>query len=346
MPHVSVVVPCYNYGHFLGECVDSLLSQTGVEVDVLIIDDDSPDGSGDIADELANGDRVRSLRHARNRGHIATYNEGLDLVEGEYVVLLDADDVIAPGAFARATQLMEANPSVGLVYGNPQKFSLTVPTVPATKVRSWSVWSGPAWIRAQCRRGLSIIYSPEVVMRNSVRRAVGGFRTELPHAGDLEMWLRIAAVADIGRVNGPDQAFRRVHSQSMMQTGYGTVLADLRGRLDAYETFFQHHASGLPDFAELRDLSRRTTAIEALNWVCTTLHAGGPVDETVIQEYVAFAREICPYAEKLREWHEYTWFRHEAGGTRAVQSIRRHGFALRRNIRGRYTWQRWYWRGV
>src|SRR5437879_6166396 len=112
MSRVDVVVPCYKYGHFLHECVGSVLAQDGVEVRVLIIDDDSPDDSAAVAAGLAAGDdRVGFRRHATNRGHIATYNEGLlGWAEGDYALLLSADDVLTPGALGRATRLMDAHP--------------------------------------------------------------------------------------------------------------------------------------------------------------------------------------------------------------------------------------------
>src|SRR4029079_17735868 len=100
-PRVSVVIPCYRYGHFLPECVRSVLDQDGVDVDVTVIDDASPDDSAEAGRRLAAEDaRVRTIVHATNQGHILTYNEGLAAAGGEYVVLLSADDLLAPGALA------------------------------------------------------------------------------------------------------------------------------------------------------------------------------------------------------------------------------------------------------
>ncbi|SDI98935.1 Glycosyl transferase family 2 [Frankineae bacterium MT45] len=346
-PTVSVVVPCYNYGHFLDECVSSLVTQEHVDVDVIIIDDKSPDGSGEVADELARRHPgvVRSLRHEVNRGHIATYNEGLAAAEGEFVVLLDADDVITPGAFARATALMRANPSVGLTYGYPLSFTDVLPTLEEKPLRSWTVWSGHQWVYAQCRRGLSIVYSPEVVMRRSVQSRVGGFRPELPHAADLDCWLRIAAVSDIGRVNGPDQALRRVHSASMMQSGYGSVLADLRGRLDAYESFFSRDAGPLRDRHRLHELARRTTATEALAFVSEALqNQPEQADAATLDEYVQFAQQTYSDLAQTHEWRDYLWLRDHRGKHAAARA--RAGLIKgRRTLAGKYAWQRWYWQG-
>ena len=98
MSTVSVIIPCYNYAHFLRECVESVVSQAGVEVHVLIIDDASADNTAEVAAELlAHHPGVEYRRHEKNCGHIATYNEGLAWASGDYTVLLSADDLLTPG---------------------------------------------------------------------------------------------------------------------------------------------------------------------------------------------------------------------------------------------------------
>src|SRR6266436_2977703 len=84
MSRVNVIVPCYNYGHYLRECVESVLSQEGVDVRVMIIDDCSPDNTPQVAAELMSRDsRIEYRRHEKNIGHIATYNEGLEWASGD-----------------------------------------------------------------------------------------------------------------------------------------------------------------------------------------------------------------------------------------------------------------------
>ena len=116
MARVDVIIPCYRYAHYLGAAVRSVLSQSHRDVRILIIDDASPDDTAAVAAALAAGDsRISVARHAENRGHIATYNEGLAWAEGDYVVLLSADDMLAPGALRRAVAVLEARPDVALV---------------------------------------------------------------------------------------------------------------------------------------------------------------------------------------------------------------------------------------
>jgi glycosyltransferase involved in cell wall biosynthesis len=96
-PTVTVVVPCYNYARFLPAAVDSALAQDGVQVKVLIVDDASTDGSAEVARSLAGRDgRVRLIARPRNGGPVASFNDGLAAADGEYLIRLDADDLLTP----------------------------------------------------------------------------------------------------------------------------------------------------------------------------------------------------------------------------------------------------------
>src|SRR5579862_146798 len=119
MSSVDVIVPCYRYGHFLRGCVESVLPQSGVQVRVLIIDDASPDDTAEVAAALARDNpQVSVISHLSNRGHIATYNEGIDWASADYLLLLSADDYLLPGALMRATALMDKYPGVAFAFGD------------------------------------------------------------------------------------------------------------------------------------------------------------------------------------------------------------------------------------
>jgi glycosyltransferase involved in cell wall biosynthesis len=344
LPRVSVVVPCYNYGQYLPACVESVLGQPGVVVDVLVIDDASPDGSGDVAEALADQhERVRVLRHRSNRGHIATFNEGLSLADGKYLVLLSADDLLTAGALGRATALLEAHESVGLVYGHPQiVFGDHLPP-PRTRVRSWSVWPGRRWIEDRCRRGVNCIWSPEVVMRMTVQRQIGDYRGDLPHSADLEMWLRAASVSDVGRVNGPDQAYRRIHLTNMSETTFSGHHADLHERLRGFEAFFAGPGATLPEADRLLGTARRRIATAALDQACV-LAATEEIDQEPVDALLRLAVEASVDARRTRQWREVQWRRAARRG-RSVDAVRQVIYDARRDLEGRARWRRWHWHG-
>jgi len=304
MTSVSVVIPCYKYGHFLEDAVGSVLDdQAGVDVRVLIIDDASPDDSAEAARKIAARDnRVEVLVHTANKGHIATYNEGLlDWADGDYCALVSADDRLTPGALHRARDLLDAHPEVGFVYGHPLWFWQDKPLPAArTKLRGWSIWPGQWWLERRFREASNCITAPEVVVRTSVQRQVGGYDPRLPHAGDLEMWLRLAANADVGFLRGVDQAYYRVHGQSM-RTSYD-ALKDLRQVRLAFELALDRRGGKVSGDQRLSGLMRRKLGREAL-WAAARSYDLGQAEQAPVDELVAFAFDCWPEVNRLPLYH-------------------------------------------
>lgn len=310
---VTVVIPCYNYGHYLPALVADVLAQKRVNVRVIIVDDASTDDSASVAARLAAGDtRVRVVSHDSNKGHIATYNDGLALIETEFGMLLSADDLIAPGALARAIDLMTAHPRVGMVYGYPKDFS-DPEELGGEKISpftTWTVWGGHEWIRLACRRGRNFILSPEVVMRTAAIREIGGYNPRLPHSGDLEYWLRTAATWDVGRINGPTQAYYRVHGENMHLTQFATMVVDLKHRLEAFQVLDSPApAAHLVNGSGLLARARRAMAKESLKLAERELaQRGAPQTAAGLEEFAAtlsggarFGRRSARLQRKLRE---------------------------------------------
>ena len=316
MSSVSVAIPCYKYGHFLEEAVASVLDdQEGVDVRVLIIDDASPDDSAEVARKIAARDpRVEVIVHEVNRGNIATFNEGLmEWADGDYCLLLSADDRLTPGALRRARDLLDAHPNVGFVYGRALYVQDGAPLPTArTRVRGWSVWPGPWWLERRFSQAENPITSPEIVVRTSLQKRLGGYDPQLPKAADMEMYMRLAAHADVGFIRGVDQAFYRVHGQNMSKSV--SALMDLRQRRSVFEVVVDRYSERLPDPKRLADIVHRRIACDAL-WAAGRLYdrgrlrrtelgrrllgAGYEEEEGDIDELVAFAFDCWPEVSSL-----------------------------------------------
>jgi hypothetical protein len=261
------------------------------------------------------------------------------VVTGEYVVLLSADDLLAPGALARATALMSAYPAVGLVYGRVVDF-VEEPPPPRTDARSWTVWSGTSWIADRCRTGRNALRSAEAVMRTSVLHKVGGYRADLPHAADFAMWLAAATVSDIGYVGGADQAYYRVHQANMHHAVFDVdradgLVRDLSERLACFETVLTD-----PGTADLLAQARRSLAAEALILAIRS-YGWGLADRWPVAALSAFARETCPPERLPGLWRALR--RRETVGERRS---RRHPLFMPTEAvhRARHRVDAWRWR--
>lgn len=114
----SIVIPCYNYGHWLARAVTSVLAQDGSDWELLVINDGSTDNTDAVAAELLrqHAPRLRYLAQS-NRGLAATRNRGIDATRGRYLIFLDADDELAPGALGVYREMIARHPGVDMVAG-------------------------------------------------------------------------------------------------------------------------------------------------------------------------------------------------------------------------------------
>ncbi|MFC9786520.1 glycosyltransferase family 2 protein [Rhodococcus sp. NPDC127528] len=316
---MSVVVPCYNYAHFLPDAVSSVLTQTGVEIELIVVDDASTDSSAMIVEALSKVDaRARLIRHSRNRGPVETFNDGLAAITGEFVVRLDADDMLTPGSLSRSVDLARAFPTVGLVYGHPIHFfessdpkeslrgwGRPVTVAPGSRapfrsrVHSWTVWPGRRWLADRCRTGLNVITSPEVLMRASVVDRVGGQKS-LAHTHDMEMWLRLSAVSDVAHIEGADQAWHREHPNSLSRD-LSDPVHEIRERHAAFEMFFAGIGGELAEADHLHDLASRALARATLRYAAHECDRGR-CDTTSIVALRDCAIDFYPGAAELPAW--------------------------------------------
>jgi hypothetical protein len=302
---VTVVIPCFNYGRFLRGAIASAVAQDGIDVEIVIVDDCSTDDSLAVARRLAEADpRITVIAQPENRGHVRTFNEGLAAATGDFIVRLDADDLLTPGSLTRAVTLFEQFPEVGLVYGHPRHF--VEDDVPAAQLGdvSWTVWRGRDWVARRCARGTNCITTPEAVIRASVVARVGGLNPRLRFAQDMEMWLRVAAVSDVARVNDVDQALHRDHARSMSVNEGGGLMTDLVERRTVFDELFVSVGDRLTDAAGLQAQARRALALEALRHASYALDRGR-YDRDLEQQLIAFAVETDPGVTSTVSWRTH-----------------------------------------
>ncbi len=291
MNSIDVVVPCYQYGQFLHDCVASILAQDGVRLRVLIIDNASTDGSLEIAQELARKDpRIEIKSHKTNRGATASYNEGIDWASADYFLLLDADDVLVPGSLGRAVACMETNQNVVMTHGGELQLAFeagATPVVPSPPSVEWVVTRGLDFIGDLCRHPVNNVGATTVVRRTSAQKQAGYYRAELPFTDDLELWLRLATIGDIASTTAA-QAIRRVHKAQATNSYTEFIVPDLIEREAAFNSFFTHEGGSLPAAKHLHRRARQRLADQAYWWgLLATCHGYLRVGWTLLRYAIA-----------------------------------------------------------
>jgi len=313
---------------------------------VLIIDDCSTDATARVGADLAAEDsRVTFRRHSVNSGHLKTYNEGLLWASGGYTVLLSADDLLVPGSLGRAAAVLDAHPEVGFAYGRSLRFesddALPAARTGMARPRFWDGWE---WIARRCRTATNCISSPEVVVRTELQHRLGGYRHDLRHSGDLEMWLRLAAVADVAYLCDVDQAFYRVHAGSMLRTSWTAPIDDLGQRLAAFDAVLGDRARSSPEAARLQNMAHQALAREAL-WEACRAYDSGVYDPAAVDSLEDFAFDAFAPASALREHSGLRW-RRRVGPRWCKRVGRLQPSVATHRLRSELWWRRWRVSGV
>lgn len=314
MSTVDVIVPCYRYGHFLKQCVESVLMQSGPAVRVLIIDDNSPDNTSEVATWLARDDsRVTSLKHTANKGHIATYNEGIEWASADYMLLLSADDYLLPGALERAAELMDKYPDVGFTFGKAIRLDEHGTKTSLCKIKTtgnYRILKGCRFI--QISGAANLVPTPTAVVRTRIQHRLGGYCRELPHSGDMEMWLRLAANGSVGVINSYQAVYRRHSGNMSLEYMANSSLPEIQQRKSALDYFFRTCSKLLANPKPLERRSYRLLGRTALGLASSALKSG---QTAVAEDLCEFALSVCPSVRWSRSWAKFVWTRNMTGKT-------------------------------
>jgi glycosyltransferase involved in cell wall biosynthesis len=187
-PLVSVVIPSYNAARTIGRSIRSALDQDYRQLEIIVADDCSVDGTEAAVSALGEG-RVVFHRGRVNRGAAAARNRGIRLAAGDYIAFLDADDCWLPSKISAQVRMMEANPRASLgtcdclfcdSAGRPRAsfFSRRTP------VRGENAW--------RALLAYNFIQTSTVLVRRSVLDEAGAFSEALPTGEDQDLWIRVA----------------------------------------------------------------------------------------------------------------------------------------------------------
>ncbi len=220
LPHVSVVIPCFNAKRYVAATLDAVLAQEGAVVHAVVVDDGSTDGSADF---IAEHFPAVTLLQRPNGGVAAARNAGIAAAQTEWIAFCDADDIWLPGKLAAQFAAMAAAPACRMSYTAwyvwPSQEPLPEPALlqqlndSATDPR----WQGPSGsiypeLLLDCE-----VWTSTVLAHRTVFDEVGLFDLGLRVGEDYDLWLRMSRVTEIRRVPRPLALYRQ-HPASITRT--------------------------------------------------------------------------------------------------------------------------------
>lgn len=184
-PKVSVILPTYNMGAYVGGAIQSILDQSVPHWELLVIDDGSSDSTRDVVAPYLIDGRIK-YHYQPNAGLSAARNAGLALARGSYIGLIDADDLWLPTKLALQLPILERSASVGVVYGRIQR-------IDSNGVRFGDDRT-PGFSGNITNRLFKFNFVPvgTALFRRSATAIVGGFDERLRMAEDWDFWLRMS----------------------------------------------------------------------------------------------------------------------------------------------------------
>ena len=185
MPKVSVIIPTYNRLPMLKEAVDSVLAQGFEDLELIVVDAGSTDGTAEEMKEYRG--RVKLIEHTENRGVSAARNRGILHAKGKYIAFLDSDDLWVKGKLKIEVAFLNDNPHYPLCYTDEIWIRKGKRVNPMLKHAKYS-----GWIFEKCLP-LCIISPSSVMMKRTLFSKVGLFDEALPVCEDYDFWLRVSA---------------------------------------------------------------------------------------------------------------------------------------------------------
>lgn len=210
MPKVSIITTVYNRENYLAACIESVLASTYQDWELIIVDDQSSDGSVEIAQQYAAQDeRIKVYVNAHNLGDYPNRNQATAYAQGKYIKYLDADDLIYPHGLQIMVETMEAHPDCAL--GISQEVAEDVQPYPfvMTPLETFR--------REFLMRGVLGLGPTGTIIKREAFEALGGF-TGTRYIGDTEMWYKLALAHPVVKM-APGLTFWRQHEDQEITKG-------------------------------------------------------------------------------------------------------------------------------
>lgn len=210
-PSVSVIMPSYNHAPYIQDSIRSVLKQSFPDFELLIEDDGSTDGSHEVIRSV-HDPRIHFVANERNQGAGTVTRHLLERARGQYIALINSDDIWLPNKLAVQMQFLENNPDIGAVFSrvqyiDPQNRGLPKSSLPWGHVFDVNNRSRAEWLRHFLFKG-NCLCNPTSLIRRKVYNTIGYYDNRLRQLPDFDLWIRLVKHFDIHILSEPLIEFR------------------------------------------------------------------------------------------------------------------------------------------
>jgi glycosyltransferase involved in cell wall biosynthesis len=291
---VSIVIPCYKQAAYLPESIGSALSQTYQPIEVVVVDDGSPDGAAAVAARYS----VRCVRQA-NLGLARARNAGLVAARGGHVVFLDADDQLDPRAVEHGLAALSARPGAAMAFGRAR-------VVDAEGLLMFTAPEAPLAADADtyvALLGSNIIWTPAVALFcRDVLDHVGGFDPRVSAAADYDLYLRVARQYPVAGHAGIVAAYR--HHDAAMSKNAAVMLRTTLAVHRRQWRYARHDPNLRRAYRAGRRFWQRFFGDQLMDGIRSQLARGSY--RAAVQGLLTMAR----WSPRRLAWHVGRWLRH------------------------------------
>jgi len=185
-PLISIIVPTYNRGSFISECIESVLNQSYTDWEMIIIDDGSTDSTKEIINTYLSEPRIQ-YHYQENKGQSSARKKAIYLAKGKYLAFLDSDNIWLNQRLEFGLKAIQRNENIDLTYGDIIEIDENSTEVPMVNMKRFS-----GKVSSQLVKD-NFITMNTVLVKKSVVIKVKAFREEIKRADDYDMWLRLSA---------------------------------------------------------------------------------------------------------------------------------------------------------
>jgi glycosyltransferase involved in cell wall biosynthesis len=256
-PIVAVCIPSYNYGHFIGRCIESILQQTYPHIELIISDDCSSDDSDSVIKKFKD-ERIKYIRQPKNLGMVPNWRACLAMTNAPYAMLLGADDYLKPRMIEKCVAVLESQAEIAFCHTAAEFVNVKGKVVSVTGAFTPSYVCEGKSLVADFLQGKRVCNSASI-FRRSYFDSIDGWSDKYKNCMDLDLWFRMLLQWKVGYVGEILTCFRS-HSVSDAWR-----LMQIREDLQFLQDMFERLPESLQNLHSLREELTVTSRQRALN---------------------------------------------------------------------------------